>query len=198
MSGDTEEKPSVLGKAKEWHDFLHISILVVQVVLLIIQILLFSSLNAAANNISAQNAEIQHELYAYQPRISGYSKIVWLRGHDYYSGFETYAEVQIFIMSPHPGEFNLTIKSFSPYRDNVDMNNSENLFYMKEDVRDLTNPQGYKYESSVPLTAHVKPLSSVGVYFYVGRLDFQLEYFDPEANRSSTTFSAAVYFELES
>jgi hypothetical protein len=198
MSGNAEEKPSILSKANSWHDFLHILILIVQVVLLIIQISLFSSLNAAANNISAQNAQIQHELYAYEPRISGYSKIVWLKGQDYYSSFETYAEVEIFIMSPHPVEFNLTIKTFSPYTDNVDMNNSENTFYMREDVRDIAYSQGYKYEGSVPLVARVKPLSSVGIYFYVGRLDFQIEYFDAKGNSNSTTFSAAVYFELQS
>jgi len=198
MSSNEKEKPTILSKANDWHDLLHISILAVQVILLIFQIFLFSSLNTAANNISEQNAQLQNELYGYEPHIRGYSKIVWLRGSDYYSSFETYAEVMIFITSPRPIEFNLTIKAFTPLESNVDMNNSENIFYMREDVRDLADPQGYKYQGSVPLVAHVKPLSSVGVYFYVGRLDFQIEYFDANGNFNSTTFPAAVYFELQS
>lgn len=156
----------------------------------------FISLSFYANRIAAQNAQIQQALYAFEPRISGYCDIIWLTGHDYYSHYQTYADVKIFIFSPHSSEFNLTVHLFYPFEDNVDMNFSQNKFYMQTDVRDISHPQAYKFEDSVPLSAWVIPDKSKGEMLYVGKLEFKIDYTSSQGNSMSQFFNASVFFEL--
>lgn len=190
MSGDNSEKPEgFLIRAKKWHPFLH-------VILLLIQVAAFGFLSYTANTIASQNAQIQEALYNFQPRISGYCGIIWLRAYEFYSNYQTYADVKVFIISPHPGEFNLTSDVFYPFEDNVDMNYSQNKFYMQTNVRDITYPQAYKYEASVPLSAWVKPDKSIGEMMYVGKLEFKIGYTDSQGNSISQFFNASVFFEL--
>ena len=173
------------------HDILHI-------VLLLAQIVIICQFYTIANTIQSQNYEIQKALYDFEPQISGFvNGIIWVYEYKY----EATANIEILINAPHSGNFTLMISKFYPTSENLDPEKLYlNHFELKENVRDVTYPQAYKFKGDIKLYAHIYPKSDMPeniVYFNAGVLEFEIVYYDVAENKMYIQlFNGTVWFEF--
>jgi len=175
------------------HDILHN---ILHIVLLGLQIGATFWIGFTANAIRNQNYEIQKSLYDFEPQISGFTNgIIWVYEHKY----ETVANVEILINSPHAGNFTLQISKFYPFEQYLEPERiAENHFNLQNKIRDVTFPQAYRYRGDVKLIAYIYPKQNLSeIYFFVGVLEFEIVYYDSSENKMySKFFNGTVFYEF--
>ena len=174
---------------KNWHDFLHI-------ILLTIQILATIWISYSAYLITQQNAELQRALYDFEPRVSISADQILVRG---FSSEQTVVNAKVVVISPHLGSYTIEISKLNFFETyfNSSLDNFRQIS-MLESVNQATYPQVSEYSS----TFHLK--TTLFVYpFYVlqkedlkvGSLGLKLTYLDAIKNISYYAYyDADIWF----
>ena len=180
--------PNIWKWLKNNHDSFHVVLLISQ---LFVTILATGIIGYFTYRIQEQNYNIQRALYDFEPQVRGYASNIWVYGYNY----QTTARIEILINSPHSGNFFLRVNQFypeSPYLDPTRL--FDDRLDLNETIRGGTSPQSYTFKGDVSLVGHLYPIQNLNntVFFYAGRLEFEILYYDVPMNKTYQAFFNAI------